>query len=622
MPPLIHEVHTFMRLRWDRPILACTVWMFGFHRRLVRRWECETDLPKPGPLPQTSHTAATSNSSTDQGKSKPDHSNQWAPELSDRVATLGLTWEEGSVDEAAVAAWARACVHSLGVLCPAINDINVYPVADSDTGSNLLHTMTGASAALAAEPEVAGAGHALSVLARGALRAARGNSGVILSQVLRGLAESAGPLPELDGPALAKALVHADKVATEAVARPVPGTMLSVTHAVASAVGGGPRPLDDVATLAAKAAAEALEQTPHQLPALAAAGVVDAGARGLVAVLDALAGVACGTPIEPARSREAPPAVGPAPAAHAWEVMYLLEGEPDLPVFRRRLSGLGDSVTVAGDGNGGYAVHVHCADIGAAIEAGLDYGRPRRVRVEPLITPTPLEPAGPDRAVVAVVHGGPLAELLRAEGITVLAVPSGSVPSVADLLGLIVERAVGHVTVLPATAELTAAVDATAGHPMIGDRDVVVIPCVSPVQVLAALAVHDLGRRANDDVVAMAEAAAATRRGELAVAREDSITWVGRAHAGDLVGFVDGEVVLVEPAGGEPPRERVVRAALQVLDRMLAAGGELATVLVGDGAPARLVEELAEWLRTERPEVEFVSYPGGRGDAMLLIGVE
>lgn len=531
------------------------------------------------------------------------------------------------MDKAAVAAWAQACVRSLDALCPTINDINVYPVADSDTGSNLLHTMTGAGAELAAEPELDGAGQALAVLARGALRAARGNSGVILSQVLRGMAESAGQARELDGPALARALAHADKVATEAVARPVAGTMLTVLHAAATAVDGADdgsvRPVGDVAMLAAKAAAEALEQTPQQLPVLAAAGVVDAGARGLVAVLDALAGVVCGTSTELVHSCAAEPMAKAEPAPYAWEVMYLLEGEPDLPEFRRRLSQLGDSVTVAGDGAGGYAVHVHCADIGAAIEAGLDYGRPRQIRVEPLVTPTPLEPVGPDRAVVAVVHGEPLAQLLRAEGIAVLAVPDGTVPSVEELLGLIVERAVGHVTVLAATTELTAAADALAGHPMLGDRDLVVIPCVSPVQVLAALAVHDLGRRANDDVVAMAEAAAATRRGELAIAREESITWVGRAHAGDLIGFVDGEVVLVEPLhGAEPPRERILDAAMAMLDRMLAVGGELVTVLVGDGAPAEVATELGERLRAQRPEVEFASYPGDQSDAVLLIGVE
>jgi len=525
------------------------------------------------------------------------------------------------LDETAVAAWAAACVHSLDVLRPAINGINVYPVADSDTGSNLLHTMTRARDALATEREVTGAGQALQALAKGAIHNARGNSGVILSQVLRGLAESADGAAELDGPGLAKALRHADKAATEAVARPVAGTMLTILQAVAAATDAR-QSLEDVVTAAAKAASEALEQTPQQLPVLASAGVVDAGARGLVAVFDALAGVVTGTATELAHSCEAhDTAADEGPAPYAWEVMYLLADvrEPDLTPFRRVLSGLGDSVTVAGDGAGGYAVHVHCADIGAAIEAGMDVGRPRKVRVEPLVTPTPIEaPTGADRAVVAIVHGEPLAELLREEGVAVLATETGTRPSVEDMLGLISERAVGHITILPGGMELTEAADATAGHPMIGDREVVVIPCASPVQVLAALAVHDPRRRANDDVVAMAEAAAATRRGELVVAREESITWVGRAHAGDLIGFVDGEVVLVEPRS-EP---NLLAAAVTVCERMLAAGGELLTVLTGADAPTGIETELADRLREERPEVEFVSYPGGQTDAVLLIGVE
>lgn len=526
-----------------------------------------------------------------------------------------------ALDGPAVVAWASAFVHSLDVLRPAINGINVYPVADSDTGSNLLHTAAGARAALAGAP-AEGAGQALDLLAKGAVRNARGNSGVILSQVLRGLAESAGDAAELDGPALAAALVHADRVATDAVARPVAGTMLTVLHEVAETATHAGRSLDEVVTTAAKAASAALELTPQQLPVLASAGVVDAGARGLVAVLDALAGVVTGTTTELSHSCEAhtqPPDAEPAP--YAWEVMYLLDDvdEDRLPSFRRALSDLGDSVTVAGDGSGGYAVHVHCADIGAAIEAGLDLGRPRHVRVEPLVTPTPLEaPRGPDRTVVALVRGEPLAELLREEGVAVLAVPQHAKPSVEEMLGLITERAVGHITILAGDGRLTEAADEVAGHPMIGDREVVVIPCASPVQVLAGLAVHDPARRANDDVVAMAEAAAATRRGELVVAEEESITWVGRAHVGDLVGFVDGEVVLVQP----PSQENVVTAAVEVLRRMLAVGGELVTVLTGARAPDGVASELADRLREERPEVEFTSYRGGQTEAVLLIGVE
>lgn len=522
------------------------------------------------------------------------------------------------LDTAAVSAWARGCVHSLASLRPAIDEINVYPVADSDTGSNMLFTMTGAAEELeAAQPK--DAAEALKILARGAVASAKGNSGVILSQVVRGLADRAEG--ELDGAWLAGALGHADQVATGAVSRPVAGTILTVLHAVALAVRGDTHSLGDVAKKAAKEAAHALEKTPLQLPALAKAGVVDAGARGLVAVLDALVGVLTGAPLQQEHALEVH--ASPLAEAFAWEVMYLLDGvdELSLPTLRKELSGLGDSVTVAGDGSGSHAVHVHCADIGAAIEAGLTLGRPRKIRVEPLLTPTPIEPGGGiDRTVVAVVHGGELAELLRAESIPVLAVPEGGTPSVEDVIGLLNEAAGRHVTVLPGTVALTAAVDTAAGHAMAADRDVVVIPCVSPVQVLAALAVHDAGRRTNDDVVAMAEAAAATRRGELRIAQEESLTWVGRAQSGDVVGLVDDEVVHIEPA---PASEtNLVAAAMKVLNRMLALGGELVTVLSGADAPPGVAEELAEQLRVEHPEVELTSYASGQAEAVLLMGVE
>lgn len=526
------------------------------------------------------------------------------------------------LDVAAVQAWAAGCVHSLATLRPAIDGINVYPVADSDTGSNLLFTLTGARDELAvAEP--ADAAEALAVFARGAVAAAKGNSGVIMSQVVRGLAEWAANGDELDGPGLAAALQHADEVATGAVSRPVAGTILTVLHAVATAVRGETCSLGEVAAAAADAAALALEETPKLLPALAKAGVVDAGGRGLVAVLDALAGVITGTAAEPVHALEAVVGVQEIPAPYAWEVMYLLDGveEASLPTLRKELSGLGDSVTVAGDGAGSHAVHVHCADIGAAIEAGLELGRPRRIRVEPLITPTPIEPGGGiDRTVVAVVRGGALAELLRAESIPVLAVAPGETPSVEDMISLLNEAAGRHVTVLPGSLDLIAAADTAAGHAMAADRDVVVIPCASPVQVLAALAVHDPDRRTNDDVVAMAEAAAATRRGELRIAQEESLTWVGRAQSGDVVGLVDDEVVLIEPA---PASEtNLVAAAMKVLNRMLALGGELVTVLSGVDAPPGVADELAEQLRLEHPEVELTSYASGQADAVLLMGVE
>ena len=530
------------------------------------------------------------------------------------------------LDSDAVRRWIDVCVRDLRALRAEIDGINVYPVADSDTGSNLLHTITAAREALEGTA-VPGAGEALAVAAEAAVHAAKGNSGIILSQVLRGMASSAAGVDVLDGAALAAALRSADSAATRAVARPVAGTMLSVLHAVSTALpdGDGDTDAAGVATLAAKTAAEALANTPNQLAALAVAGVVDAGGRGLVAVLDALVETLTGqrtsVPVQVTSHTHA----DETPAPRTWEVMYLLT-VPDptpgeLSGLRKALSALGDSVTVAEAGEREYAIHVHCADIGAALEAGLDHGRPHHVRVEPLLTPGPAEPsvAAADRAVVAVVHGQALADLIGGEGTPVLVVDADGEPSTEDLLTLVTGTAAAHVTVLAGGVRLTAAAERVTGHPMLEDRDVVVVPCASPVQVLAALAVHDPERRAGADVVAMAEAAAATRRGEVVVAAEDAITWVGRATAGDAVGFIDGEVVLIEPGDVE---RRIERAATGVLDRMLAVGGELVTVLVGEHAPDGITDVLAEHLRAERPDVELVCYPGGQTDAVLLMGVE
>src|SRR5262245_33958080 len=231
--------------------------MFGFHRRLVRRWECETDLPKPGPLPQTSQTAATVVSFPHESPAD-DASQQSCPGRpgnSDRVTgrrqrLQTAPWgypRAGSPDEriptvlqaldaAAIRRWAAVCVRSLDAQRQAIDGINVFPVADGDTGSNLLATFRAALESLLRAPvdERSEAGAALSVLAKGALAGARGNSGVIASQMLRGLAETLRDVDEARAQDLNKALVRAAELACEAVAEPKAGTMLTVLTASAA----------------------------------------------------------------------------------------------------------------------------------------------------------------------------------------------------------------------------------------------------------------------------------------------------------------------------------------------------------------------------------------------------
>jgi DAK2 domain fusion protein YloV len=560
-----------------------------------------------------------------------------------------------ALDAAHVRRWAVACVQSLDAHREAIDRMNVYPVADSDTGSNLLHTMRAALDALLRAPVPArtDASTALAALAHGALTGARGNSGVLISQMLRGAADAlteAADSPAatdhdagkvVTGDLLRDMLVRGAERAWRALSEPVPGTMISVFEAAAVAARAeASAELGDVVAAAAAGAAAALEETPRQLAVLAEAGVVDAGGRGVVVVLDALAAVIGEQPAALAAALRARTERVTAPAetsmytaresgsdAYAYEVMYLLDGvngDGD-PTGRLRdsLVGLGDCVSVVGDGAGLWTVHVHCNDIGAAIEVGVETGRPRQIRVARFADAPSAEASrfGKDRAVVVPARSSELADLLISEGVTVVQIENEPDDETAyRLLEAITGTAAAHVSVLPADATFIEVSDEAAIRAVAAGQDVVVVPCASPVQVLAAVAVHDPRRRASDDVVAMAEAAAATRRGEVMVSAEAAITWIGACAAGDVLGFADGEVVLIEP--GPSGVDALDRAACGVVERMLGMGGELVTALLGADAPDELAGELSDYLRREHPETELVVYHGGQTDAVLILGVE
>ncbi len=545
-----------------------------------------------------------------------------------------------SLDGAAVRHWAANCCDALAAHRDEINALNVFPVADSDTGSNLLATMrAGLDAVLRdhGDDRDAPPGSTAAVLARGALMGARGNSGVILSQVLRGLAEALVGV-SLDGSALREGLRRADELATAAVADPVSGTVLTVLHAAAQAAAGTPSgDLGAVASAATIAAAAALTETTHQLDVLAAAGVVDAGGRGLVVLLEALltvvtecpdaglavtATVSAGPPEVPQASRES------GPTHYEYEVMYLLDGTDDASVgtLRAELMGLGDCVAVVSSGqtSGGEAaalwnVHVHCRDVGAAIEAGIRAGRPHRITVlrfaDHTITDQPGAVPVPDRfitghAVLAMVSGSGVAGLCRGEG----ALTASAASSVTELLAVLAGTRARHVTVLAGPAAAIRVAEIAAARARDTGQEVAVVPTVSPVQALAAIAVHDAGRRAADDLAAMTDAAAATRHGELTVASTAALTWVGRCQPGDVLGMIGDEVVLID---GDP-----LAAARALVERMLSGGGELVTVLLGQQVPDGVEEMLIKHLRAVYPEVETVVYAGGLPESLLLIGVE
>ncbi|WP_053913635.1 DAK2 domain-containing protein [Streptomyces sp. TP-A0875] len=620
-------------------------------------------------------------------------------------------------DASAVRTWCGLSLDALGRAREGIDAINVYPVADGDTGTNLYLTVESAAAAVeavfaahevpaavtaaagetAAGGPAAGAGgtgaggtHAsadagpeladvVRAMAHGALIGARGNSGTILAQLLRGMAQvlagaaesgsagsggSAGPAGPggpagfaADGAVLAWALRRAADSARQAVAHPVEGTVLTVASAAADAASAAA----DAASAAAEGAGDAggdcaavsraaydgarraLAATPGLLPALERAHVVDAGGQGLVtllaALVEALTGHAPEPPVVPhARVERGEPAGRPPSGAHterdtpgecagaecaeggpAFEVIYLLEATDDAVArLRRRLDALGESLVVVG-GDGLWNVHVHVDDAGAAVEAGVEAGRPYRIRITHFGHDEAHAPERPvreraQRAVVAVVPGEGLAGLCAEAGATTVLARPGEPPASGELVQAVRRAHAREVVLLPNDTELRHTAAAAADQARAEGVRVALIPTRSAVQGLAALAVHEPARRFDEDVVAMTSAAGATRHAEVTVAEHRSWTSAGICQAGDVLGLLDGDVAVI---GTD-----VTAVAETVLDRMLAAGGELVTLVVGDEAPETVAGRLEARVREAYLAVDTVVYHGGRQGALLLIGVE
>ena len=569
-----------------------------------------------------------------------------------------------AVDGSAVRAWARACLAALGRAREEIDALNVFPVPDGDTGTNLYLTFDAACERLdaldpAGDAGAAGAAATLGALADGALEAAHGNSGAILAQLLRGLADELAATARaggfVDPGVLAAALARADEAARGAVSRPVEGTMLSVARAAAAAAQdlvrrdadaiAAPTAFAAVAEAARQAAAVALRETQHQLPALTAAGVVDAGGRGVCVFLDVLAALVGGFDprrLEPARRSLLRPVRTPdAPASRPsvvrleqdagqgpdLELVFLIETE-SVEALRAELERIcaadgGDSLVIAG-GAGRYRVHVHLHQPGPAIEAALDHGRPRDLRVTALTEcvdhgGTPRRTPRSGRVVLAAANGPGIAALFAEAGALPLTGPDDRPPTSAQLSRAVLDAGVREVVIVTSDPDGLAGAFAAADQ---AERDlpgvrVAVIPGKAAVQAVAALAVHEPGRRFDADVVAMTAAAGATRYGALRLAEDDAWTMAGVVAAGDVLGYIEDDVAVIA--------DSVLEAALGVVDRMVSAGGEMVTLVTGAdlGLPtAQLVDAVTARVLARRPEMDVVAYEGGQPGWPLLIGVE
>lgn len=514
-----------------------------------------------------------------------------------------------------------------------INRLNVYPVPDGDTGTNMASTVRAA----VAEVEARGArdGEVLDAVAHGSLMGARGNSGVILSQVIRGLSRALAAAGRVDAGTVAAALAKASEDAHAAVMRPVEGTILTVAREAAAAAVAAAK--DELGTLevlerAREAAAEALRRTPELLPVLADAGVVDAGGVGYVLLLDSLLSELDGRPLPPPGELEGLPAdlsdvdLSAAAVEHSeysdlrYEVMFLLEAEDDrIPAFRDVWAGVGDSIVVVG-GEGLWNCHIHTDDIGAAIEAALDVGRPRAIRVTDLaeqveeqkwvreasetVERAPLlrhdEPAA--TAVVAVANGAGVQRIFHSLGAHRIVVGGQSAnPSTAEILGAVREAPSDAVVVLPNNKNVVPVAVQAAEQ---AEKDVRVVPTRNLSEGLAALVAFDPQAEVEANVAAMAEAASQVLHVEVCRAVRDAPSPVGPVRSGDWIAL--------GPDGITAVSSRLDLCCIEALDRLVGPDHEIVTVVEGEGATAAVTRKIVDWISEEKPGSECEVHHGGQ----------
>lgn len=513
-----------------------------------------------------------------------------------------------------------------------INRLNVYPVPDGDTGTNMTLTMESVEHELAGLDSSASL-HDLGVaLAHGSLMGARGNSGVILSQMMRGFASVINGSKTLTPDQVVTGLREADHSARQAVVRVVEGTMLSVARGAAERAGLGG---DLVAVLrqARDGAEEALARTPEQLPVLAQAGVVDSGGTGLTLLFHALCHVVAGDELP------TPPAletvhvhVMERPSSHGdvsdlrYEVMFLLSAPDEaMAAFRSRWASLGDSIVIVG-GDGLHNCHIHTDDVGGAIEAALDIGRPRDIRVTDLADQVVEErwvrehvseaddsaTPPPTTAVVAVVAGDGLARLFRSLGVRRV-VSGGQTmnPSTADVRRAVEATGSSSVVVLPNNKNIRAVaeqVDAVA------DEAVAVVPTDSVIEGLAAMVAYQPGADLEVNQRAMSQAASQVVTGEVTQAVRDATTAAGPVVTGDWLGLSKDGVVTIA--------ESIAVAARGVLEHIVKPTHELVTIIEGEGASPANTRRITDFLAEVYPDIEVDVHHGGQPLYPYLLGAE
>src|ERR671930_94550 len=494
-----------------------------------------------------------------------------------------------------------------------IDDLNVYPVPDGDTGTNLLLTVRGVADALAASTETDRAGLAHEVT-RAALLAARGNSGVILSQIVRGAAEALAETDAVDPTAIAHAMRTAPDAAYASIREPVEGTMLTVIRALAdeaeARAASTAEPTDLLEALILRGD-EAVAKTREQLDVLLKAGVVDAGAAGLVELLRGLAAAARGEELpEPSQEPELPhQAVHQELSRFRYCTTFVIEGDDlDAAAVERDLGRLGDSLLVVGD-HTALKAHVHTDDPDSALEVGTAIGTVEAVEIADMHRQTEEREKRltARSAAVAVVAGEGNRRLFETLGAARLVEGGQKLnPPAADLVDAVDATTADEVVLLPNNANVVLAAEQAA---KLAGRPVHVVPTRSLQEGLTALVAFNPELSAEENAEEMRQALTHVVTGEVTTASRDAELDGLPVRQGEYLGLLAGQAVAAGPSFAE-----VARA---VADGLLHQPRDVLTLLAGDGAPQ--LNGLVEDLAVRHPELEIELHDGGQPHYQLLL---
>lgn len=509
-----------------------------------------------------------------------------------------------------------------------INALNVFPVPDGDTGTNMYLTMQAVAEEIKRINDTSMASLCQAV-ARGSLMGARGNSGVVLSQVLRGFTQVLEKHESVGVQELARALRKGSEVAYRAVMKPVEGTILTVVREASEEgerVAMGTRQLEEWLAAVAKKARESLARTPDLLPVLRDAGVVDAGGMGFVVMLEGMLSALSGRALEVVEEELSSDGHNqdtltvPGGEDYRYELQFLLEcGDDGIEGFRNSLAELGGSVLVVG-GDGLYRVHLHTDRLGEAVELASARGRMRQVEITDLKEQMGSHgggekvSAGQEVAggigVVAVAPGGGLRDIFLSLGVGVVVDGGQSMnPSTAELWEAVESLSQSKVIILPNNKNIVPAAEQVRD---LTKKDILVVPTRTVVEGLAALVAMDGRLDLKENGERMAQAARQVKTGLLTHAVRDSRWSGGEVKKGYYIGLYRDKIVSHD--------EDLFQAAAGLLEAMVEGSEELLTVISGEDFPEGLEEDLRRLAEEKGLEVEVLR--GGQPLYPLILGLE